>query len=124
MKAKIKFRVRPMLLAGLACWVCLMSQAAAAKSPVSKQLRHLRPGTAIQVCTTDGRTLQGELISISGAALELLEQDQQDAVTVESADVVSVSRIGKSRNKFVEAVMVGCFLATAGILIASAGTIY
>lgn len=118
----------PRLLVGLACTVCLMSLAAAAELPVSKQLQRLRPGTAVQVYTTEGRTLHGKLISTSGPAFELLEQDQQNAVTIDCADVVSVSPIGKPsktlRSRFVTGLMVGGLLAATGIAIAAGGTVY
>jgi hypothetical protein len=130
-RAKMVFHMRPVLprlIAGLVCTVCFMNQAAAAKLPVSKQIQHLRPGTAIQVHTTDGRTLDGKLISTSGTAFKLLQQDQQKPVAIECADVDSVSPIGKPPNgrwkRLGTALMVGGFLATTGIAIATAGTIY
>jgi hypothetical protein len=105
-----------------------MNQAAAAKLPISKQLTKIRPGTAIQVNTTDGRTLEGKLISTSKAAFELLEQGQQNVETIECADVVTVSVVREpSRrrgSRFVTALMVVSYFAATGIAIAVAGRVY
>lgn len=129
--AMMRLRVRPVLrrlLVGLGCALVLMNQAGAAQVPISKQLAEIRPGTAVQVQTTDGRTLEGKLISASDATFELLQHGRQDTATIECTDVISVSAMSepprKRGSRFVTALMVAGYFAATGIAIAVAGKVY
>src|SRR5262249_2590531 len=92
------------LLIGVLSTLLLLSQNVAASSPISKQVKQLRSGDAIQVHMTDGRIIEGKLVSASGPSFELLEPDHESAVTIECADVTAVNQVStrpKAHRKWV-----------------------
>ena len=105
----------------------LLGQTAEAATPVSKQLRKLATGVAIQVHMADGRVLEGKLVSSSGANFQLRESGQESVETIECADVTAVNEIGasprKKRTWVVAAIVVGALAAT-GVAASRAGGFY
>jgi len=113
-------------VSGLLTTLLVLNQSLSAAPPISKQVKHIQTGTAIQVHMADGRTLEGKLVSNTGESFELQEQGQESAETIECSTVVSVNKVSSPHKdrKWVTLLMVAGVLAVTGVAIAASGTLY
>ena len=110
-------------VSGLLTTLLVLNQSLSAAPPISKQVKHIQTGTAIQVHMADGRTLEGKLVSNSQRSFDLLELGHQSAEAIEYSTVASVNTVSSPHKdrKWVTVLLVGGVVAATAVAIAVAG---